>query len=94
MGWELQPLGSAFIMGGCESFYPPPSTHHLALTLRHPPSLLLVPYPIPAQLLSPPGSHFPPVPLDGDGEEQVECEVWDLTRGKEWLRYSGESMYS
>lgn len=88
MGWELKPLGAAFVMGGCESLHAQP--HALLLTLRHPPSILTVPYPIPVQLLTPPGSHFPPPPMDGDGEEQVECEVWDLTLGKKWMVYEGQ----
>lgn len=70
-------------MGRCTSVLPQP--HSIILTLQHPPALLTVPFPIPSQLLTPPGSHFPPLPLDGDTEEQVECELWDFTRGHEWL---------
>lgn len=87
MGWTLKPTGIAFVMGGCTSILAQP--HSLLLTLRHPPSILAVPYPLPPQLLSPPGSHFPPIPLDGDGEDQVECDIWDLTKGQHWLSYGG-----
>jgi hypothetical protein len=89
MGWEVHVLGVAFVMGGCSSILS--LTHTLILTLRHPPSLLTVPYPLPPQLLCPPGSHFPPTPLDGDGEEQAECEIWDLTKAKDWMSWDGES---
>lgn len=89
MGWELRPLGVAFVIGGCSSILVLP--HHLKLTLRHPPSLLTVPHPLPEQLLCPPGSHFPPTPLDGDSEEQVECDIWDMTKAREWIIYDGES---
>lgn len=75
-------------MGGCTSLISQP--HHLLVTLRHPPSLLNVPYPIPDHLLAKPGSHFPPPPLDGDGEDQVECEVWDMTKAKEWMSFDSE----
>ncbi|OCF41006.1 hypothetical protein I317_05206 [Kwoniella heveanensis CBS 569] len=83
MGWELRSLGTAFIMGGCESLVTQP--HNLLILLRHPPSLLSIPYPVPSQLLSPPGSHFPPPPLDGDSESQVDCEAWDLTQARDWM---------
>lgn len=81
-GWELRCAGVAFAMGRVTAVLPQP--HSLVLTLQHPPALLTVPYPIPAHLLTAPGSHFPPAPLDGDTEEQVECELWDLGRA-EWL---------
>jgi hypothetical protein len=87
MGWELRSLGVAFVMGGCESVLL--QAHALLITLRHPPSVLTAPYPLPQQLISPPGSHFPPTPLDGEGEEQVECEVWDLTKAREWMDWQG-----
>ncbi|KAK8854501.1 hypothetical protein IAR55_003240 [Kwoniella newhampshirensis] len=83
MGWQLRSLGTAFIMGGCESVLPQP--HNLIMTLRHPPSLLTIPYPVPSPLLSPPGSHFPPPPLDGETEAQIECDTWDLNNAREWL---------
>ncbi|WVF67677.1 hypothetical protein IAT40_002436 [Kwoniella sp. CBS 6097] len=83
MGWDLRSLGTAFIMGGCESLVAQP--HNLLILLRHPPSILSVPYPVPSQLLSPPGSHFPPPPLDGDSETQTDCETWDLTQAREWM---------
>lgn len=88
LGWELRALGSAFIMGGCTSLHAQP--HNLLITLRHPPSILTVPYPIPAHLLSAPGSHFPPPPLDGDGEDQVECDIWDMLKAKDWMGFKGE----
>ncbi|WWC90379.1 uncharacterized protein L201_005312 [Kwoniella dendrophila CBS 6074] len=88
MGWELKSLGTAFIMGQCESLIT--QQHNLLLLLKHPPSILSVPYPIPSQLLSPVGSHFPPPPLDGvdsnsQGQSQTECSIWDLQNAKEWL---------
>ncbi|WVQ95249.1 hypothetical protein IAU59_002344 [Kwoniella sp. CBS 9459] len=83
MGWDLRSLGTAFIMGGCESLVTQP--HNLLILLRHPPSILSVPYPVPSQLLSPPGSHFPPPPLDGDSETHVDCETWDLTQARDWM---------
>lgn len=88
MGWELKAQGTAFAMGGCRSVLP--QQHHLLLTLQHPPALLTVPYPIPAQLITPPGSHFPPLPLDGESEEQVECDLWDLSKAKDWMDQTGE----
>lgn len=88
MAYELKPLGVAFAMGQCQSILAQP--HNLLLTLQHPPAVLSVPYPLPAQLVTPPGSHFPPLPLDGETEEQVECEMWDLTRGREWMQQEGE----
>lgn len=88
LGWELRALGSAFIMGGCTSLHAQP--HNLLITLRHPPSILTVPYPVPAHLLSAPGSHFPPPPLDGDGEDQVECDIWDMLKAKDWIGFKGE----
>ncbi|WWC93237.1 hypothetical protein V866_000070 [Kwoniella sp. B9012] len=89
MGWDLRSLGTAFIMGRCESLVLQP--HNLLLVLQHPPSILSVPYPIPSQLLSPPGSHFPPPPLDGDSEAQVDCNIWDLQNAKDWMIPSGPS---
>lgn len=92
MGWTLKPLGAAFVMGGCTSISG--QSHSISITLRHPPSILTVPYPIPTQLLSPPNSSFPPAPLDGDGPEQSECEHWDLERGRDWLQYQGGHLSS
>ena len=89
LGWELRALGSAFIMGGCTSLHVQP--HNLLITLRHPPSILSVPYPIPGHLLSAPGSHYPPPPLDGDGEDQVECDIWDMLKAKDWMDFRGRS---
>ncbi|OCF75666.1 hypothetical protein I204_02958 [Kwoniella mangroviensis CBS 8886] len=89
MGWDLRSLGTAFIMGRCESLILQP--HNLLLVLQHPPSILSVPYPIPSQLLSPPGSHFPPPPLDGDSEAQIDCNIWDLQNAKDWMIPSGPS---
>lgn len=89
MGWTIKSLGVAFIMGGCESMSA--QAHSLSFTLRHPPAILTVPCPIPLQLLAPPGSHFPPPPMDGDGEDQVECEVLDMNELKGWMRSHGES---
>lgn len=88
LGWELKAQGVAFAMGGCRSVLP--QQHNLLLALQHPPAVLAVPYPLPPQLVTPPGSQFPPLPLDGDTEEQVECELWDLTRGREWIDQKGE----
>ena len=76
-------------MGGCTSLHAQP--HNLLITLRHPPSILSVPYPLPSHLLTPPGSHFPPPPLDGDGEDQVECDIWDMLKAKEWMEFRGKS---
>jgi len=76
-------------MGGCTSLHAQP--HNLLITLRHPPSILSVPYPIPGHLLSPAGSHFPPPPLDGDGEDQVECDIWDMLKAKDWMDFRGRS---
>lgn len=87
MGWTLRSLGVAFVMGGCESVQV--QTHTITCTLRHPPSILTAPYPLPASLLSPPGSHHPPPPLDGDGEEQAECETWDMEQAKAWMICEG-----
>lgn len=86
MGWELISTGVAFAMGKCQSVLAQP--HNLLLTLQHPPAVLKVPYPIPEQLNTAVGSHFPPLPLDGETEEQVECDLWDLTRAKEWMDQS------
>ncbi|ODN94637.1 hypothetical protein L198_04776 [Cryptococcus wingfieldii CBS 7118] len=83
MGWQLTYLGTAFVMGGCQSILC--QSHNLLITLRHPPSILSVPWPVPSQLLTPPNSHFPPPPLDAATEAQIECDVWDLSAGKEWL---------
>ncbi|WVQ79752.1 hypothetical protein IAT38_001852 [Cryptococcus sp. DSM 104549] len=83
MGWELRSLGTAFVMGGCESVLP--QSHSVLMTLRHPPSILSVPYPVPSELLSPPRSHFPPPPLDSASEAQIECDIWDFTSAKSWL---------
>jgi hypothetical protein len=85
MGWSLRSLGAAFIMGDPQSLHA--QTHSLLITLRNPPSVLTVPYPIPSQLLAPPNSHFPPPPLDGDGPEQDDCEIWDLTKAKDWMHW-------
>nr|XP_019011783.1 uncharacterized protein I206_03889 [Kwoniella pini CBS 10737]OCF50564.1 hypothetical protein I206_03889 [Kwoniella pini CBS 10737] len=84
MGWELRCLGTAFVMGRCQSLVTQP--HNLLLVLQHPPSILTVPYPIPIQLLSPAGSHFPPPPLDGDSESQIDCSIYDLSSNTEWLK--------
>jgi hypothetical protein len=78
-------------MGGCTSLHAQP--HNLLITLRHPPSILSVPYPIPGHLLSAPGSHFPPPPLDGDGEDQVECDIWDMLKAKDWMDFRGTSLF-
>lgn len=83
MGWELRALGTAFVMGGCESVLP--QAHNIMMTLRHPPSILSVPYPAPSQLLTPPNSHFPPPPLDAATESQIECETWDLGSSRSWI---------
>ncbi|KAL1407763.1 WD40 repeat protein [Vanrija albida] len=83
-GYELKPTGVAFVMGRCQSVLA--QQHNLLLSLQHPPAILNVPFPIPQQLLAAPGSHFPPLPLDGDTEEQVECDIWDLTEAKAWIR--------
>ncbi|OXH27574.1 hypothetical protein J008_04717 [Cryptococcus neoformans] len=83
MGWELRALGTAFVMGGCESVLP--QAHNIMMTLRHPPSILSVPYPAPSQLLTPPNSHFPPPPLDSATESQIECETWDLGSSRSWI---------
>ncbi|XAO25876.1 hypothetical protein I312_104706 [Cryptococcus bacillisporus CA1280] len=83
MGWELRALGTAFVMGGCGSVLP--QTHNIIMALRHPPSILSVPYPVPSQLLTPPNSHFPPPPLDAATESQVECETWDLGNSRSWI---------
>lgn len=87
MAYELKSQGVAFVMGQCQSILAQP--HNLLLTLQHPPAILSVPYPLPPQLLTKPGSHFPPLPLDGETEEQIECDLWDLTRGREWLPQHG-----
>lgn len=71
-------------MGRCQSVLA--QQHNLLLSLQHPPAILNVPWPIPQQLLAAPGSHFPPLPLDGDTEEQVECDIWDLTEAKAWIK--------
>ncbi|WWC63641.1 uncharacterized protein I303_106246 [Kwoniella dejecticola CBS 10117] len=84
MGWELRCLGTAFLMGRCESLVAQP--HNLLLVLQHPPSLLSVPHPVPSQLLSPAGSHFPPPPLDGDSESQMDCSIYDLSSNNDWLK--------
>ncbi|KAK4690054.1 RAB6A-GEF complex partner protein 1, partial [Tremellales sp. Uapishka_1] len=82
-GWRLEPKGVTFLMGGCESILAQP--HNLLITLRHPPSILSVPYPIAPTFLTAAENHFPPIPLDGE-----DCDVWDLTRGKGWLSYANE----
>jgi hypothetical protein len=87
MGWSLRSLGAAFIMGHPRSLFA--QSHSLLITLKSPPSILTVPYPIPSQLIAPPNSHFPPPPLDGDGPEQDECEIWDLVKAKDWMQYQG-----
>lgn len=87
MGWTLRSLGAAFIMGHPQSLFA--QSHSLLITLKSPPSILTVPYPIPSQLIAPPNSHFPPPPLDGDGPEQDECEIWDLVKAKEWMQCQG-----
>ena len=74
-------------MGKCPHIYP--QSHNLLLSLQHPPGILSVPWPLPSALLSPPGSHFPPAPLDGDGEDQADCEMWELAEGREWVDSSG-----
>ncbi|WVO14603.1 hypothetical protein L204_102239 [Cryptococcus depauperatus] len=83
MGWNLRSIGVAFVMGGCEFILP--QTSHLLITLRHPPSILEVPWPVPSHLVTPPGSHFPPPPLDGASEAQVECKSFDLSNAQ-WIR--------
>lgn len=87
MGWTLRSLGAAFIMGHPQSLFA--QSHSLLITLKSPPSILTVPYPIPSQLIAPPNSHFPPPPLDGDGPAQEECEIWDLAKAKEWMQCQG-----
>lgn len=76
-------------MGKCTSVVP--QSHSLLLSLQHPPSILSVPWPIPTHLITAPGSHFPPLPLDGESEAQVECEMWDLTQARDWLDQRGKS---
>ncbi|WVR09306.1 hypothetical protein IAU60_006371 [Kwoniella sp. DSM 27419] len=88
MGWELRSLGTAFTMGGCESLVAQP--HNLLVLLRHPPSLLSIPYPVPTQMLSPPGSHFPPPPLDGGADVQADCQIWDLSNARDWMEGDAE----
>ena len=88
VGWKLKPLGVAFVMGKCTHVYL--QSRNLLLSLQHPPGILSVPWPIPSALLSPPGSHFPPAPLDGDGEDQAECEMWELAEGKIWIDSTGK----
>ena len=88
MGWKLASAGVAFVMGGCSSILPLP--HTLILTLRHPPCVLTVTYPIPSHLLATPGSHFPPTPLDGNGGDQVDSDVWDLSKGRDWMVWNGK----
>jgi hypothetical protein len=78
-------MGAAFLMGHPQSLFA--QSHSLLISLRNPPALLSVPYPIPSQLVAPPNSHFPPPPLDGDGPEQDECEIWDLGDAQGWMRY-------
>lgn len=87
-GFELKNRGVAFVMGKCTSVVA--QSHNLLLSLQHPPSIFVVPWPLPTQLVTPPGSHFPPLPLDGDSEAQVECEMWDLGKAKDWLDQSGK----
>ena len=87
MGWSLVYLGVAFVMGTCTTVLA--QSHSLMVCLRNPPSILTVPYPLPPALLTRPGSHFPPPPLDGEGEEQVDVEVWDMTKAKDWMVQNG-----
>jgi hypothetical protein len=82
-GFSLKPLGAAFIMGGVTAVLSQP--HALLIGLKHPPSILTVPWPIPTEHLSPAGSHFPPAPLDG-GETSAEgFHHWDLAEAREWI---------
>ncbi|ORX38232.1 RIC1-domain-containing protein [Kockovaella imperatae] len=92
VGWKLEPVGTAFVMGKVTSVLPQP--RHLHITLQHPGSILTVPWPIPSALLASPGTQFPPNPLDGDGEDQAECEIWDLTEGKDWIGESKDQLYA
>lgn len=88
MGWTLKPLGSAFIMGTCQTLCA--QSHSLLIGIRNPPALLTVPWPVPGHLLAPSDTHFPPPPLDGDGPEQADCEIWDLTQGRDWAGWAGD----
>ena len=88
MGWKLASTGVAFVMGGCTSILPHP--HTLNLTLRHPPCILTVTYPVSSHLLAAPESHFPPRPLDGNGGDQVDSDIWDLSQGKGWMVWKGK----
>ncbi|KAL7422502.1 WD40 repeat protein [Cryptotrichosporon argae] len=83
--YTLVSLGVAFAMGAVQFVLA--QSHSLLVLLRHPQSILLVPWPLPPSLLSPPGSHFPPAPLDGEGEEQVGIESWELAKGADWIDY-------
>ena len=74
-------------MGRCTTILP--QSHTLLIGLQHPPAILSVPWPIPSSLISPPGSHFPPKPVDGDGEDQAECEIWELDGGAPWVVRTG-----
>jgi hypothetical protein len=80
LGWTIRALGTAFLMGGCTSVHP--QAHSLIITLKHPPSILTVSFPVDQSLLSPAGSHFPPKPLDG---EVGEGDIWDMHTSKEWM---------
>jgi len=75
-------------MGGITTVLP--QAHTLLIGLKHPSSILTVPWPIPVEHLSPAGSHFPPAPLDA-GETLVEgIEHWDMMEGREWLLTVGK----
>ena len=91
-GFTLKPLGAAFVMGGITTILPQP--HTLLIGLRHPASILTVPWPIPVEHLSPAGSHFPPAPLDA-GETLVDgIEHWDMAEGAEWMYSAGPLTHS
>lgn len=87
-GFELKNRGVAFVMGKCTSIVA--QSHNLLLSLQYPPSIFIVPWPLPTQLITQPGSHFPPLPLDGESEAQVECEMWDLAKARDWLDQNGK----
>lgn len=75
------------MMGGVTTIIPQP--HALMFGLKHPPSLLTTPWPIPTEFFTPPGSHFPPNPLDGGGPGRDDFEHWEMAEGSEWIE--GES---
>ncbi|KAK1921027.1 RIC1-domain-containing protein [Papiliotrema laurentii] len=85
-GWTLKPLGAGFVMGGITTLLAQP--HALMFGLRHPPSVLTVPWPIPTEYLTPAGSTFPPNPLDGTATGQEDIEQWEVSQGSDWISSS------